>query len=78
MDDERKDDIVETRIQITREARDALDRLSASRKRKGELINDLLLAAAARAEEIKSGNAPLDGFTKALIRAEVMREQREA
>lgn len=78
MTGKREDDIVETRLAVTREARNALDALAASRKRKGELVNDLLLAAAARYEAIEAGTAPLDDFTQALLRAKYIREQRGA
>jgi len=78
MAEKRRSDVVETRLAVTREARDVLDDLSGSRKRKGELVNDLLLAAAARYRAIEAGTAPLDDFTQALLRAKYIREQREA
>lgn len=77
MAEQRRSDIVETRLAITREARDAMDGMAGSRKRKGELVNDLLLAAAARLRAIEAGTAPLDDFTQALLRAKYIREQRQ-
>jgi transposase len=71
-----KDDIVETKIQITVAARDAMNRLSASKKRKGALVSDLLLAAEQRYEDYQNGTAPIDDFTRAIIRAEVLRQER--
>lgn len=72
----RKDVMVETRLVVSKEARDALDRLAVNSKRKGELVDELLLAAKARYEAIEAGTAPLDDFTQALLRAKYIREQR--
>lgn len=76
MAENRRRDMVETRLAVSREARDALDVLAGSNKRKGELVNDLLLAAEARYRAIEAGTAPLDDFTQALLRAKYIREQR--
>jgi hypothetical protein len=66
------------RLKIRENAAQALEEMTLSPKRKGELISDLLLAAQERLATVRSGKAPMDEFTRVLLQVEYERKQKES
>lgn len=66
------------KLQVSPEASTALDEMALSRKRKGELMDKLILAAHKRLADVRAHKAPLDEFTSVLIDLEYQRNLRAA